>query len=71
MRKICNSARVINGIIHNGDKVIFVPQGHGAKAFYGKVLQIYRIDARCTWVSIDSNIGFLNYPASLLHKGLY
>lgn len=66
---ICKSAKVINGIIHVGDKVINVPQGAGTEAFYGIVTQIYRMGVGCTWVVVNSNRGELRYPAGLLHKG--
>lgn len=67
--KTCKSAKVINGTIHVGDKVINVPQGEGSQAFYGMVTLIYKMGVGCTWVLIDSPKGELRYPASLLHKG--
>ena len=69
--KTCKSAKVINGIIRVGDKVINVPQGTGSKAFYGIVKQIYRMGVGCTYVIIDTKQGEYRYPASLLHKGFY
>lgn len=66
---ICKSAKTINGVVHVGDKVINVPQGEGSRAFYGTVIQIYKMGVGCTWLLIDSNIGEVRYPASLLHKG--
>lgn len=65
----CKSAKVINGVVYVGDKVINVPQGKGSHAFYGEVKQIYRMGVGCTWLLIDTPKGEYRYPASLLHKG--
>ena len=68
--KVFKSAKVINGAVSVGDRVINVPQGHGTHAFYGTVKQIYKMGVGCTWLLIDTPKGEYRYPASLLHKGI-
>lgn len=67
--KICKSAKCINGVIYAGDKVINVPQCKGSPAFYGRVIQLYKMGVGCTWALINSPKGELRYPAKRLRKG--
>ena len=67
--KTCKSAKCINGVLHAGDKVIYVPQCKGTPAFYGRVIQLYKIDVGCTWAIINTPKGELRYAVKHLLKG--